>query len=276
MENTDIRIRGLCEALSDREKSLNIAEHFIKQTIKKEAEELTGDELKIYSFMCHSLLKENIKLICDNSESVIERIFLNSLAFVFITQKPLGLFVTPPFHDAPARIKLFRENYKGFLAFWTHYQKMSGSKSAKGFTEFLDTLVQNGEMTVAENQDLNHYLLMHGLEFFNAFHLTPQAGLPDIKVDGKAIRADMLIWIPNNEEFKLVVECDGFEFHSSKESFIADRKRERILRASGYDTLRYAGSEIYNDPVGTSSDLFEYLHNTVANSRNAPQVQNMV
>lgn len=142
---------------------------------------------------------------------------------------------------------------------------MSGDKSEKGFIEFLDTSLQNGNLTMAENQVSNRYMLMHNLGVFDAFHLTPQAG---IKVDGKAIRADMLIWIPNNEQFKLVVECDGFEFHSSKESFIADRKRERILKANGYNVLRYAGSEIYNNPVGVASDLFEYLCNTVANNGN--------
>ena len=69
----------------------------------------------------------------------------------------------------------------------------------------------------------------------------------------------MLIWVPSDESVRVIVECDGFQFHSDKVAFIQDRKRDRALKAQGYQVLRYSGSEIHADPVAASVDLAEYL-----------------
>jgi very-short-patch-repair endonuclease len=57
----------------------------------------------------------------------------------------------------------------------------------------------------------------------------------------------------------IIVECDGFSYHSSKETFISDRQRDRALKALGFDVWRFSGSEIINDPVYTPYELAEYL-----------------
>ncbi len=69
----------------------------------------------------------------------------------------------------------------------------------------------------------------------------------------------MLVWVPSDESVRVIVECDGFQHHSGKVIFIRDRKRDRALRAQGFDVLRYSGTEIYSDPVAASVDLAEYL-----------------
>ena len=43
----------------------------------------------------------------------------------------------------------------------------------------------------------------------------------------------------------LNVECDGEEFHSSKEAQIKDRKRDNDLTSIGWLILRFSGKEIY-------------------------------
>lgn len=47
--------------------------------------------------------------------------------------------------------------------------------------------------------------------------------------------------------WSFIVECDGFEFHSSKEKMRKDYMRQRSLQRLGYSLIRFTGSEIYED-----------------------------
>lgn len=48
-------------------------------------------------------------------------------------------------------------------------------------------------------------------------------------------------------EYRLAIECDGKEFHSSKKAKAHDRKRDAYLRSIGWKTLRFSGSKINGD-----------------------------
>jgi very-short-patch-repair endonuclease len=53
---------------------------------------------------------------------------------------------------------------------------------------------------------------------------------------------------PRDERVKIIVECDGHDFHEkTKEQAQHDKARDRALQAAGYRVLRYTGSEIYRD-----------------------------
>jgi very-short-patch-repair endonuclease len=52
-------------------------------------------------------------------------------------------------------------------------------------------------------------------------------------------RPDFLI-----PEARLVIYCDGFQYHYNKEAVIKDRTQDRKLQFMGYRVLRYTGSEI--------------------------------
>lgn len=61
-------------------------------------------------------------------------------------------------------------------------------------------------------------------------------------------RVDFLLTCTKDgEEFaKIVVECDGHEFHDkTKEQAARDKARDRALTAAGCRVLRFTGSEIY-------------------------------
>ena len=63
-------------------------------------------------------------------------------------------------------------------------------------------------------------------------------------------RVDFAIFINGvaNEEIKIVVECDGHEFHEkTKEQAARDKKRDRDLQIAGWKVLRFSGSEIWRD-----------------------------
>ena len=55
------------------------------------------------------------------------------------------------------------------------------------------------------------------------------------------------------DEARLVVECDGFDFHErTKEQASRDRRRDRALQRAGFKVYRYTGSDIWADALGFS------------------------
>lgn len=82
------------------------------------------------------------------------------------------------------------------------------------------------------------------------FEITPQA---EIKIDDKRYKADFLInsFICKDGskilEKPIIVECDGYEYHSTKEQRNADTERENDFKMKGYQVIRFTGSQIYKD-----------------------------
>ena len=69
-------------------------------------------------------------------------------------------------------------------------------------------------------------------------------------------RADFLVTMGDLKK-KLVVECDGHDFHErTKEQAARDRKRDRDMTLSGYCVIRFTGSEIWRDPWQCAEDIY--------------------
>jgi very-short-patch-repair endonuclease len=49
------------------------------------------------------------------------------------------------------------------------------------------------------------------------------------------------------ETFKLAIEIDGHDFHSTKEQKATDYQRDRYLQSQGWRVIRFSGSEVYQD-----------------------------
>ncbi|MFW2512305.1 endonuclease domain-containing protein [Demequina sp. SO4-13] len=62
-------------------------------------------------------------------------------------------------------------------------------------------------------------------------------------------RVDLLV------EGRLVVECDGREYHSDPRAFAKDRARDRELVAQGLDVLRFPYADTVYRPERVVSDV---------------------
>ena len=63
---------------------------------------------------------------------------------------------------------------------------------------------------------------------------------------------------------KIVIECDGHDFHEkTKEQAARDKRRDRDLVAAGCKVLRFTGSEIYRDPRACFVQIQDIVHATV-------------
>ena len=76
--------------------------------------------------------------------------------------------------------------------------------------------------------------------------LVPQL---EVETENKKYRVDFMICNFTENELNVIVECDGYEFHSSSKQMAKDNQRQRDLENAGYTIIRFSGSEIYNDPV---------------------------
>jgi len=94
------------------------------------------------------------------------------------------------------------------------------------------------------------------IDFVNAVHLVPQAVLT---LSGRTIRPDLAMWFPADDSVRLLIECDGYQFHSGRDKFKSDRARDRELLELGYRVLRYSGSEIMEDPVTLAKSVTDLL-----------------
>jgi hypothetical protein len=124
----------------------------------------------------------------------------------------------------------------------------------------LDKQVVSGTMEQAEREFIHRLLFRYlYLSLRDSWHMTLQPKFPDIVVNGKPIRPDILLWVPGDPNSKILIECDGYEYHSKKDAFTSDRARDRITKTLGYTTLRFSGSEIHRNVSGVSTEVLNIL-----------------
>lgn len=62
------------------------------------------------------------------------------------------------------------------------------------------------------------------------------------------------------KDFKLIIECDGYNFHQkTKKQVDYDNQREYDLKMEKYEILRFSGSKIYNEPIKCAEEILEYI-----------------
>lgn len=249
--------KELREILQDPEKFWHLAMEFAIQFGEP------GDNKKFGEFFRYSLetvIKQNADYVFSLSESPIETIFLNSLILVFIKSDSPGLAVHRTFNDTEKELKKFRAlfaHFKSFLA-WCEERSLDFTQ----IIEFLDNGLKAEKMDQSEREYfdllLSRYYL---LPLEDSFHMTLQPEFPNMEIDGKSIRPDIYFWIPTKPNINILVECDGFDYHSDKGEFSSDRKQDSALQQRGYEILRYSATEIAKNPASASFDLFQRLSN---------------
>lgn len=61
------------------------------------------------------------------------------------------------------------------------------------------------------------------------------------------------------EKEKILVYCDGSEFHSSTQRIMNDKTQDRELKIKGYLVLRFTGSEIFGDVKKCVKQILEAI-----------------
>ncbi len=76
--------------------------------------------------------------------------------------------------------------------------------------------------------------------------LIQQAGLPTPETNAKAAGYEVdMLWRDHN----LIVEIDGYAFHSTRPSFEHDRRRDQTLIAAGYRVMRVTWRQLTHEKL---------------------------
>ncbi len=212
-------------------------------------------------------VRQGVDTIFAHAESEIEKIFLSSLLLRASIEKLFFFIFTEPLTSPFLQIEELRERCSIAINLIQSRRQVCIGDVFQDFINYVYSL----EDTEDNKLVLIAFVLSYvALNFYEKFHISIQSTFPDIKVNGKSIRPDIFIWLPSNPSFKLIVECDGYAYHSDKRSFTNDRNRDRILQMKGFQVFRFSGQEIYHDPVQKSHELYDYLIG-LQNNSNAKQ-----
>lgn len=248
---------NLGETIKDDEQFRLLASFFVSKASEPE-EGYDPQFLEFYESALGAVVDESVETIIRMSGSPIERMFLGSLLLGSIKWFPYGIVVHQTQKHTHEELAEFREYLNNFFKFLEWYKNKNGSFI--GLDDYLDTQVVSGKMESQEREYINRLIFRYQyLSLRDNWHMTLQPKFPDIIVKGKSIRPDILLWVPSDPSKKIIVECDGYQFHSEKNAFISDRARDRITSQIGYTTLRFSGTEIYRDTSGVATELLNYL-----------------
>ncbi len=75
-------------------------------------------------------------------------------------------------------------------------------------------------------------------------HFTPQKKIKGFRVDFS------IIDIPGVPLLNIVIELDGYDYHSSPEQRNHDTARDRVLLKAGWQVVRFTGRQINSDCEG--------------------------
>ena len=153
--------------------------------------------------------------------------------------------------NEPERSSLFSWMFTRDKADPVEFIRMVGCRTGRPGAKAMVRYVQMAERGVVCENELRVALL------FDRFEITGWQANAQIKLPGLVpFRADFLF-----AKEKLVVEADGWAFHSSRQAFEDNRWRDAQLQAAGYQVVRLTWNQVVNQPEATAALIRSILAN---------------
>lgn len=116
-------------------------------------------------------------------------------------------------------------------------------------TQFLEALFEHSAFDAAD------FVYDHRMSFFGRrsgfLQVASQLQLENWRCDFAFFERH-----PNGTVTRIVVECDGHEYHErTKQQAARDRSRDRSMTALGWKVMRFTGSEIYKDADACADEI---------------------
>jgi very-short-patch-repair endonuclease len=242
--------------LSNDEEFSLLLDEFVGEAVSAKAPP-DADLRRVYKNSLLATARESARHIAETARSSLERTFIRSLLLAYLWSDGLGLVSHPIQNDASAEIASFRASLARFAEIRVRFLKQNPRPD---LSAFLDHQAATGEITWEERRSFAPLVGKYRFgRLDKRVHMTMQARFPNIRVHDHSVVADVYLWVPKRPDINIIVECDGFPYHSSEERFTRDRQRDRVFQANGYEVLRFSGSEIRRDPVQVANELVAHL-----------------
>jgi hypothetical protein len=127
---------------------------------------------------------------------------------------------------------------------------LARERGRRGVRTVADVLARYGDPTITKSEAEERLLA-----------IVAEAGLPTPEVNAWIALAEGGGYSPDFlwRDRRLIVEIDGRAYHARRDAFEHDRRRDRRLAISGFETRRYAASELSSDPRGVARELRTFL-----------------
>lgn len=116
---------------------------------------------------------------------------------------------------------------------------------------------------VVVDQHLHPTLIQHGFGIKEPVVIQLQAQLGDYRVDfclRHTVASHDAEGRATVSERRLVVECDGHDFHDrTKEQASRDRERDRVLQSTGVHVFRFTGADIWRDAFRCAREAVSFV-----------------
>lgn len=120
---------------------------------------------------------------------------------------------------------------------------------ASGFTFFIMTEIRNRKTGIVKEKNIRKPESPIEWRLYNALVNKGETVEPQVPC-GK-YRIDLVL-----RAYRIAIECDGKEFHSSPQQKARDRRKNAYLRENGWTVLRFSGSAI-NGRIGKVLERIE-------------------
>ena len=188
-----------------------------------------------------------LSLLFKSCGSPIEKKFIGFFYSYFIKE---GHFIKPVFLSSKGTTTIGNKN--GTPICTEFYQVENGEGLQIEFT------AEDVRNAVVCNEWYRIGFLYWGFEFYSSglkYHVIPQYPVFD-NTTIKFLDFGIFVYNSNGVEVgRFDIECDGHDWHSSKEQIKADNIRSRFLSKSSFHTIRYSGSEIFSMDYETILEL---------------------
>ena len=212
--------------------------------------------LELYCLLSLGNVGFSIENIFRYATNDTEKNFLSAVLICSLVQGDLLLRIEAPFNFATEEIKRARDVYSQVMLAWKKFQVNTGKTSMNSFIEYLyaaNVFSEEQKMVFEQN------MMMKILDHYRSYIFSIKSTFGDIKIRDKYLETNMLVWSIAQPDFKLLIECDRFDYQTDKSAFSDDRARDRYLQSLGFQIFRFSGSEIMEDPMVKAQELVNYL-----------------
>jgi hypothetical protein len=240
-------LNHLRDALADHESFRQLVGAYIDSAVRNVGSD-DADFQRFYRKSMELIADESARAIDAITQSPIERTFARALVLCFLEADGLGLLVHPTADDTATQVADYRRTLSDF--------RHLGHRPNDGVRRLLDNELTSGRMPLDEWRDFAMLLPRYRSSPFDGrYFMTLQPRFPHVRIAGTSVRADLYFWTPKHPDINVIVECDGYQYHSGRDKFQSDRQRDRALQARGYEVLRFSGSEIHANPLAAAHEL---------------------
>lgn len=263
--------RDAAQSLLDDELAKGAIASFINATMKDVEDTWENkDAAKLCRGWIEAWTDVGFNHIVTTAGSPLERVFLLSLLLGFIKWHPTGVVWTPAFdEDVEGVIETYRSDHVDALKAIETFKADHPRAGLGQMVVMLGDAMKQFPDEAGGIGALQRHVFEEVFHTWDKFHITPQPKMTRIRVDGRSIRPDALAWIPSDPSYKVILECDGYDYHADKVQFTNDRRRDRVLACNGYKVMRFSGHEVFDDAISTAVEAYDFM---VAQRKDAVEV----